>query len=98
MEYRRIRLQELPNLNCQDPRLNIPDPNFIPMPSLYETLRADIIAAMKARDTATATMLRTADAAIQRAAMDTGKPIDEALALTSLKKSVEKPRRRPHRV
>lgn len=60
-----------------------------PMPSLYETLRADIIAAMKARDTATATMLRTADAAIQRASMDTGKPIDEALALTSLKKSVK---------
>ena len=59
------------------------------MPSLYETLRADIIIAMKARDTATATMLRTADAAIQRASMDTGKPIDEALALTSLKKSVK---------
>jgi uncharacterized protein YqeY len=59
------------------------------MPSLYETLRADIITAMKARDTATATMLRTADAAIQRASMDTGKPIDEALALTSMKKSVK---------
>ena len=59
------------------------------MPSLYETLRADIITAMKARDTPTATMLRTADAAIQRASMDTGKPIDDALALTSLKKSVK---------
>lgn len=59
------------------------------MPSLYETLRADIIIAMKARDTVTATMLRTADAAIQRASMDTGKPIDDVLALTSLKKSVK---------
>ena len=59
------------------------------MSSLYETLRADIITAMKARDTATATMLRTADAAIQRASMDTGKPIDDALALTSLRKSVK---------
>jgi uncharacterized protein YqeY len=59
------------------------------MPSLYETLRADIITAMKARDTATATMLRTADAAIQRASMDLGKPIDDALALTSLRKSVK---------
>ena len=59
------------------------------MPSLYETLRADIIIAMKARDTATATMLRTADAAIQRASMDTGKPIDDSLALISLRKSVK---------
>ena len=59
------------------------------MPTLYETLRADIIVAMKARDTATATMLRTADAAIQRAAMDSAKPIDDALTLTSLRKSVK---------
>lgn len=59
------------------------------MPTLYETLRADIVTAMKARDTATATMLRTADAAIQRASMDTGKPIDDALTLLSLRKSVK---------
>ena len=59
------------------------------MPTLYETLRADIITAVKARDSATATMLRTADAAIQRAAMDAGKPIDDALALVSLRKSVK---------
>ncbi len=59
------------------------------MPSLYETLRADIIIAVKARDSGTATMLRSADAAIQRASMDTGKPIDDALALTSLRKSVK---------
>ena len=59
------------------------------MPSLYETLRADIIAAMKARDAATATALRTMDALIQRAAMDTGKPIDDALAVTAFRKAVK---------
>jgi uncharacterized protein len=59
------------------------------MPSIYETLRANIIVAVKARDTATATILRTADAAIQRSAMDQNKPIDDALALTSLRKSVK---------
>ena len=59
------------------------------MPTLYETLRADIITAVKARDTVTATMLRSADAAIQRAAMDTGKPIDDDLTLLSLRKSVK---------
>ena len=59
------------------------------MPTLYERLRADIIIAMKARDTVTATMLRTADAAIQRASMDTSKPIDDALTLLSLRKSVK---------
>ena len=59
------------------------------MPTLYETLRSDIITAVKARDTVTATMLRSADAAIQRAAMDTGKPIDDALTLLSLRKSVK---------
>ena len=59
------------------------------MPSTYETLRADIIFAMKARDSATALALRTADAAIQRAAMDQGKPIDEALALATLRKAVK---------
>ena len=55
----------------------------------YERLRADIIIAMKARDTVTATMLRTADAAIQRASMDSSKPIDDALTLMSLRKSVK---------
>jgi uncharacterized protein YqeY len=59
------------------------------MPSIYETLRADIIVAMKARDSATALALRTADAAIQRAAMDQGKPIDDALALAALRKAVK---------
>ena len=55
----------------------------------YETLRADIITAMKARDTATATALRTMDAAIQRAAMDQNKPIDDALVTAVLRKSVK---------
>lgn len=55
----------------------------------YETLRADIIVAMKARDAATALALRTADAAIQRASMDLGKPIDDALAISTLRKAVK---------
>jgi uncharacterized protein YqeY len=59
------------------------------MPSTYETLRADIITAMKARDTATATALRTMDAAIQRAAMDASKPIDEALVVATFRKAVK---------
>jgi uncharacterized protein YqeY len=59
------------------------------MPSIYETLRADIILAMKARDSGTALALRTADAAIQRAAMDTNKPIDDALATATLRKAVK---------
>ncbi len=59
------------------------------MPTLYETLRADIITAMKARDTARATALRTMDAAIQRASMDLAKPIDDALSLTALRKAVK---------
>jgi hypothetical protein len=59
------------------------------MPTLYENLRTDIITAMKARDAATALALRTADAAIQRAAMDTAKPIDDTLVTTTLRKAVK---------
>ena len=59
------------------------------MATTYETLRADIITAMKARDSATATILRTADAAIQRASMDTNQPIEESLVLATLRKSVK---------
>ena len=55
----------------------------------YETLRADIITALKARDTATATALRTMDAAIQRAAMDASKPIEEALVIATFRKAVK---------
>ena len=59
------------------------------MPTTYETLRADIVTAMKARDAATATALRTMDAAIQRAAMDSSKPIDEALTMATFRKAVK---------
>jgi len=59
------------------------------MSSLYEKLRADIITAMKARNSAKATGLRTADAAIQRAAMDTNTAIDDALVVSTLRKAVK---------
>ena len=59
------------------------------MPTIYEKLRADIVTAVKARDTGTATILRTSDAAIQRAAMDQNKPIDDAMVLTTLRKAVK---------
>jgi len=62
---------------------------LFPMPTTYETLRADIITAMKARDTATATALRTMDAAIQRAALDAGKPIEETLVIATFRKAVK---------
>lgn len=59
------------------------------MASTYETLRADIVTAMKARDAATTTALRTMDAAIKRAAMDANKEIDEALVVATLRKAVK---------
>ncbi|HEU5081488.1 MAG TPA: GatB/YqeY domain-containing protein [Opitutaceae bacterium] len=59
------------------------------MATQYEKLRADILGAVKARDSATALVLRTADAAIQRAAMDQNKPIDDALFTATLRKSVK---------
>lgn len=45
--------------------------------------------AMKARDTATTTALRTADAAIKRAAMDANKDVDDALVIATLRKAVK---------
>jgi len=59
------------------------------MASTYEKLTADIIVAMKARDSARTTVLRTMDAAIQRAAMDQNKPLDEALAIAAIRKAVK---------
>lgn len=59
------------------------------MSKTYETLRADIIAAMKARDTTTLTALRTADAAIKRAAMDANKEVDENLVIATMRKGVK---------
>jgi uncharacterized protein len=55
----------------------------------YDQLRADIITAMKARDAATTTALRTADAQIKRAAMDANKDIDEALVVATMRKAVK---------
>lgn len=59
------------------------------MSTIYETLRADIVTAMKARDAVTTTALRTADAAIKRAAMDANKDIDDALVVATLRKAVK---------
>lgn len=59
------------------------------MPSIYEKLRADIVVSMKARDAATTTALRTADAAIKRAAMDGNKEIDDALVIATVRKAVK---------
>lgn len=59
------------------------------MASIYENLRADIVTAMKARDASTTTALRTADAAIKRAAMDANKEVDDALAIATLRKAVK---------
>ena len=59
------------------------------MATTYEQLRADIVTAMKARDAGTATSLRTADAAIQKAAMDQNKPIDDALVVATLRRAVK---------
>jgi hypothetical protein len=44
---------------------------------------------MKARDAATTTALRTADAQIKRAAMDANKDIEEALVVATLRKAVK---------
>ncbi|HVU32212.1 MAG TPA: GatB/YqeY domain-containing protein [Opitutaceae bacterium] len=59
------------------------------MSPTYDKLRADIVTAMKNRDAATTTALRTADAAIKRAALDANKDIDEALVITTLRKAVK---------
>ena len=59
------------------------------MATTYETLRADIIVSMKARDSVTTTALRTADAGIKRAAMDANKEIDEALTIATMRKAVK---------
>lgn len=59
------------------------------MASTYEKLRGDIVASMKARDTARTTALRMIDAAIQRASMDQNKPIDDALVIATFRKAVK---------
>lgn len=59
------------------------------MSPTYDKLRADIITSMKARDSVTTTALRTLDAAVKRAAMDTNKDIDETLVISTVRKSVK---------
>lgn len=59
------------------------------MSSIYEKLRADIVTALKARNSGKALILRSADAAIQRVALDSNKPIDDDLVVTTLRKSVK---------
>lgn len=59
------------------------------MSAIYDQLRADIITAMKARDSATTTALRTADAAVKRASMDSNQDIDDALVIATMRKGVK---------
>ncbi|MEZ5278212.1 MAG: GatB/YqeY domain-containing protein [Opitutaceae bacterium] len=59
------------------------------MASLYEKLRADIILAVKARDSGQALILRSADAAVQRASLDQNVPIDDELVIATLRKAVK---------
>jgi uncharacterized protein len=61
------------------------------MSPTYDRLRADIITAMKARDATATTALRTADAAIKRAAMEANKDkdFDDALVVTTIRKAVK---------
>lgn len=59
------------------------------MSPTYDRIRADIITAMKARDSVATTALRTADAAVKRAAMDANKEIDDALVIATLRKAVK---------
>ncbi len=59
------------------------------MSPTYERLRADIITAMRARENAVTTALRTADAAIKRAAMDANEEIEESLVVATLRKAVK---------
>lgn len=60
-----------------------------PMSPTYDKLRADIVTAMKARDTIATTALRTADAAIKRTAIDANKEIDEPMVVATLRKAVK---------
>lgn len=59
------------------------------MATIYETLKADIVTAMKARNTAATLALRTADALIQRTAIDQSKPIDDPMVVATLRKAVK---------
>ena len=58
------------------------------MATIYDKLRSDIVTAMKTGDKGSVISLRTMDAAIQRASMDQSKPIDDNLAVATLRKSI----------
>ena len=62
---------------------------IVPMSAIYAQLRADIITAMKARDSVATTALRTADAAIKRAELDGNVAIDDALVIATIRKGVK---------
>ena len=55
----------------------------------YHGVPERIVTAMKARDSTTTTALRTADAAIKRAAMDANKEIDDGLVIATMRKGVK---------
>jgi hypothetical protein len=59
------------------------------MSTLYAQLRADILAAAKARQMEKLTSLRTIDGAIQRVAIDENREIDDELVLATLRKAVK---------
>ena len=59
------------------------------MSTIYETIRADIIVAMKAHNSSVTLSLRTADAAIQRVSLDQAKPVDDAMVIATLRKTVK---------
>jgi len=59
------------------------------MSTIYKTIRADIITAMKAHNATATLSLRTVDAAIQRASLDQAKPVDDAMVIATLRKTVK---------
>lgn len=59
------------------------------MSELYAKLRADIITAVKARESDHALALRTLDGGIQRVAIDKNTEIDDDLVITIIRKAVK---------
>ncbi len=59
------------------------------MSELYTRLRADIISAVKARQSEKSLVLRTMDGAIQRVAIDSNVEIDDELVITAVRKAVK---------
>jgi uncharacterized protein len=59
------------------------------MSKIYAQLRADVVTAVKARQSDRALALRTADGAIQRAALDERTTISDELVISVLRKAVK---------